>query len=83
MCSFDPDLLSTLQVMVEEMYEAESAKLERTRLAVAAKTQDIHLLRRKIDDVPTRAELVQYERRFVELYEQVHLNPKHQTLNPT
>jgi hypothetical protein len=57
--------------MVEEMYEEESTKLERMRLAVAAKTQDIHMLKRKIDDVPTRAELVQYERRFVELYEQV------------
>ena len=26
---------------------------------------------RQIDDVPTRTELIQYERRFVELYEQV------------
>lgn len=26
---------------------------------------------RQIDDVPSRSELIQYERRFVELYEQV------------
>ena len=26
---------------------------------------------RKIDDIPTRTELIQYERRFVELYEEV------------
>ena len=31
----------------------------------------MQLLRRRIDEIPTRAELVQYERRFVELYEQV------------
>jgi len=29
------------------------------------------MLQRKIEDVPTRTELVQYERRFVELYDQV------------
>jgi hypothetical protein len=29
------------------------------------------MLQRQIDDVPTRTELVQYERRFVELYDQV------------
>lgn len=33
--------------------------------------QDIAVLQRKIDEVPTRTELVQYEKRFTELYEQV------------
>ena len=31
------------------------------------------LIQRKIDDIPTRTELVQYERRFVELHDQVAL----------
>ena len=61
---------------VEEMYETETAKVEKLRQMVAGKTQEIHILKRKIDDVPARAELVQYERRFVELYEQVRAGPK-------
>jgi len=40
----------------------------------ARKTQQCHVLKRKIDDVASRAELVQYERRFVELYEQIASN---------
>jgi hypothetical protein len=31
------------------------------------------MLQRRIDDVPTRTELIQYERRFVELYDQARL----------
>lgn len=56
---------------IEELYASETEKLKRLRLALAKKTQEIHLVKRKIDDIPTRTELVQYERRFVELYEQV------------
>eukprot|EP00164_Ancoracysta_twista_P004108 GFYU01005517.1.p1 GENE.GFYU01005517.1~~GFYU01005517.1.p1 ORF type:complete len:127 (+),score=26.13 GFYU01005517.1:237-617(+) len=33
--------------------------------------QDILTVMRNIEDIPTRTELIQYERRFVELYEQV------------
>lgn len=33
--------------------------------------KDVTGVLRKIDDIPTRTELIQYERRFVELYEQV------------
>ena len=35
---------------------------------LAKKNQDIAAVLRQIDDIPTRAELLQYERRFVELY---------------
>lgn len=35
---------------------------------LAKKNQDIAAVLRQIDDIPTRAELIQYERRFVELY---------------
>lgn len=37
----------------------------------ARKNREIALLQRKIDEVPSRAELSQYQRRFVELYNQV------------
>ena len=39
-------------------------------LLQARKTREIALLQRKIDEIPTRAELTQYQRRFVELYNQ-------------
>jgi hypothetical protein len=35
------------------------------------KNQEMAQVGRMIDDVPSRSELIQYERRFVELYEQV------------
>ena len=35
------------------------------------------LLTRKLDDVPTRPELLQYEKRFVELYEAVQVCTTH------
>ena len=37
----------------------------------ARKNREIAGLQRKIDEVPSRAELSQYQRRFVELYNQV------------
>lgn len=36
----------------------------------AKKTREIAMLQRKIDEVPSRAELSQYQRRFIELYSQ-------------
>lgn len=38
---------------------------------MAIKNQEMAKVGRMIDDVPSRSELIQYERRFVELYEQV------------
>ena len=38
---------------------------------LAVKNQEMARVGRQIDDVPSRSELIQYERRFVELYEQV------------
>jgi len=49
----------------------ESAKRDRLRAAVAKKGRVTQLLRRKLDDIPTRPELMQYERRFEELYDAV------------
>ncbi|KNC48946.1 coiled-coil domain containing 93 [Thecamonas trahens ATCC 50062] len=50
---------------------AEQHKLDRLRAAYAKKIRDIALVERKIDELPSRAELNQYQRRFVELYELV------------
>lgn len=54
---------------VETMYTSEMDQLQRLRRVLARKNQEVAHLSRKIDEVPTRAELLQYERRFVELYE--------------
>jgi predicted nucleic acid-binding Zn-ribbon protein len=50
--------------------EAE-ARLARARAAVAARTREVDRLRRLIDDIPSRGELLQYERRFGELFDEV------------
>lgn len=55
---------------VQQQYEEESKKLQKAQVAVARKTREVAFLERKIDEVPSRAELTQYQRRFVELYEQ-------------
>ena len=52
-------------------YAEESARRDRLRAAVAKKGRVTQLLRRKLDDIPTRPELMQYERRFEELYDAV------------
>merc|ERR1719171_2870086 len=41
------------------------------RRLLGQKGRQIASLQRQIDDIPTRAELMQYERRFRELYQQV------------
>ncbi|GHP05704.1 coiled-coil domain-containing protein 93 [Pycnococcus provasolii] len=56
---------------VDETYNAEMEKLSAARGAAARRQRAIDSLRRKLDAVPTRAELLQFERRFVELYEEV------------
>ncbi|XP_071803489.1 coiled-coil domain-containing protein 93-like [Asterias amurensis] len=63
--------LSERDQMILKRYEAGQEKLQKFRLLLARKTREIAALQRKIDDVPSRAELSQYQRRFVELYNQV------------
>jgi chromosome segregation ATPase len=58
-------------VEVERMHEAEEGKAAQMRRLVGQKGRDIAALRRQVDDIPTSAELMQYERRFRELYAQV------------
>jgi hypothetical protein len=48
-------------------------KYNRMRQLLAEANLEVAHAVRTIDDVPTRTELIQYERRFVELYQQVRL----------
>jgi len=77
--------LSRLQKMVQEIepgeaqeepsrvdeYDEVKEAINRTRLLLAKKNRAIASLTRQLDDVPGRSELTQYQRRFMELYNQV------------
>jgi len=68
--------------MVEEALQQDLDKMSKLRQLAAKKNRDIAYVERKIDEVPSRAELTQYQRQFVELFEQVLLfnNFKHKRL---
>ncbi|XP_037070168.1 coiled-coil domain-containing protein 93-like [Pollicipes pollicipes] len=48
-----------------------TAAVDRLRAEVASASRQVALLERQLDDVPSRAEIGQYQKRFVELYNQV------------
>ncbi|XP_076249379.1 coiled-coil domain-containing protein 93 isoform X2 [Calliopsis andreniformis] len=52
-------------------YEEQKEAVTRVRLQLAKKNRAIASLTRQLDDVPGRSELTQYQRRFMELYNQV------------
>ncbi|XP_046465981.1 coiled-coil domain-containing protein 93 isoform X2 [Neodiprion pinetum] len=52
-------------------YEVQKERVNKLRLQVAKKNRAIASLTRQLDDVPGRSELTQYQRRFLELYNQV------------
>lgn len=51
-------------------YEAQKEAVTKVRLQLAKKNRAIASLTRQLDDVPGRSELTQYQRRFMELYNQ-------------
>ncbi|KAF5276525.1 hypothetical protein FQA39_LY06594 [Lamprigera yunnana] len=51
--------------------EEESEKIKVLRLQLARKNRSVALIQRKLDEIPSRAELAQYQKRFLELYNQV------------
>ncbi|RDD45817.1 Coiled-coil domain-containing protein 93 [Trichoplax sp. H2] len=57
--------------LVEKQYTADKEKFNKIKLFLAGRNREIASVQRKIDEVPTRAELTQYQKRFVELYNQV------------
>ncbi|KAJ1175640.1 hypothetical protein NDU88_000927 [Pleurodeles waltl] len=57
--------------IIDQQYKVEKEKLQKIRLLLARRNREIAILHRKIDEVPSRAELTQYQKRFIELYGQV------------
>ncbi|KAG8125128.1 hypothetical protein E2320_020426 [Naja naja] len=57
--------------IIDQQYKTEKEKLQKIRLLLARRNREIAILQRKIDEVPSRAELTQYQKRFIELYGQV------------
>ncbi|XP_029423356.1 coiled-coil domain-containing protein 93 isoform X2 [Nannospalax galili] len=56
---------------LDRQYNMEKEKLYKIRLLQARRNREIAILHRKIDEVPSRAELIQYQKRFIELYRQI------------
>eukprot|EP01094_Clydonella_sp_ATCC50884_P011783 TRINITY_DN2161_c0_g1_i1.p1 TRINITY_DN2161_c0_g1~~TRINITY_DN2161_c0_g1_i1.p1 ORF type:complete len:669 (+),score=247.33 TRINITY_DN2161_c0_g1_i1:93-2009(+) len=59
------------RALIQETHEKDSEKTVRYRQALAKKKRDIALVERKMDEIPSRSELQQYQSQFMELYEQV------------
>uniref|UniRef100_A0AAX7W4S9 Coiled-coil domain-containing protein 93 n=1 Tax=Astatotilapia calliptera TaxID=8154 RepID=A0AAX7W4S9_ASTCA len=57
--------------LIDKQYNTGREKLQKIRLLMARRNREIAILQRKIDEVPSRAELTQYQKRFIELYSQV------------
>jgi hypothetical protein len=51
--------------------QADHEKLNKIKALLSRKNREIAHLQRKIDEIPSRTELTQYQRRFIELYSQV------------
>ena len=60
---------------IEDLHEKVTSKHAQMRQLLAGWNLKIASKSRLIDDVPTRTELIQYERRFAELYDQVGPQP--------
>nr|CAD7203393.1 unnamed protein product [Timema douglasi] len=56
---------------VDTQFEEERERVHKLRLLLAKGNRSIAALQRQLDEVPGRAELAQYQRRFLELYNQV------------
>lgn len=56
---------------IEDLHEGVTSKHAKMRQLLAGWNLQIASTTRLIDDIPTRTELIQYERRFAELYDQV------------
>ncbi|KAJ8013047.1 hypothetical protein DPEC_G00049250 [Dallia pectoralis] len=57
--------------LIDKQYDTDREKLQKIRILMARRNREIAILQRKIDEVPSRAELTQYQKRFIELYGQV------------
>ncbi len=55
---------------VMDQYNNFKLKIHGFRLKIAKKNREISLFQRKLDEIPSRTELSQYQKRFIELYNQ-------------
>ncbi|CAD7076776.1 unnamed protein product, partial [Hermetia illucens] len=55
----------------KELLEKEKERLQHLRLQLAKRNRAIVSIQRQLDNIPDRTELAQYQRRFLELYNQV------------
>jgi len=56
--------------IVQEQYQKDKTKLDKLRLQIAKKNYAISALQRQVDEIPTRIELLTYQKRFEELHQQ-------------
>lgn len=57
--------------MIAEQLAKDQERLAKVKVLLGKKARAIALVQRQIDEVPSRIELAQYQKRFVELYNQV------------
>lgn len=57
-------------VDAQKVLGVEKVRLQQARLQLAKKNRAIVSIQRQIDNIPDRTELAQYQRRFLELYNQ-------------
>jgi hypothetical protein len=55
---------------IQDKLEASKKRLNALHLKIAKKNREISTLKRKLDEQPSRIELTQYQKRFIELYNQ-------------
>lgn len=68
----DPGSLDTERdKLIRDTHEKDLDRLVEHRQALGKKIRDIAMVERKIDEIPSRSELQQYQLQLVELYEQV------------
>lgn len=81
---FTPEELARI-TEVGQTFEAAKSRFDALRAQLAQRSMGVSLLSRKLDDVPTQPELLQYEKRFVELHETVREGaaPPHRSPPPT
>lgn len=68
----DPDLQDWFD-KVEQSYTETNRKYQSVKTILAEQNQKVAVLQRRIENTPSKTELSQYQRRFVELYEQINL----------
>lgn len=66
------EVMKRLEV-VETKHEKVRAKHAEMKRALATQTKQVQLKMKQVDEIPTKIELIQYEKRFAELFDEVAL----------